>query len=153
MDTLRGHATNYMNVDDQREFADANILVYAFDNSSKSKQVIAAQLLERLSNTGNGCLSVQILQEFFVTITRKVNAPLSIDEAGDHVRDFSTWKIFAPRAEDVLAAIAIHKRAQISFWDAMVLHAASELGCDVLWSEDLKTHQVFGNVRIRNPFL
>jgi predicted nucleic acid-binding protein len=142
-----------MNADTVVEFVDANILVYAFDPSARSKQVMASQLLERLSKNGNGCLSVQILQEFFVTITRKVSLPLSIEEADARVRDLSTWKVFAPTSEDVLAAIAIHKQAKISFWDAMVVHAASELRCDLLWTEDLKADQVLRSVRVCNPFL
>jgi predicted nucleic acid-binding protein len=142
-----------MSADAAREFVDANVLVYAFDPSAESKQIIASQLLERLSKNGNGCLSVQILQEFFVTITRKVSIPPAIDQASDYVRDFSTWKVFAPTAQDVSTAIAIHKQAKISFWDAMVVHAASELGCDLLWSEDLTTDQILRKVRVCNPFL
>ena len=142
-----------MSADAAREFVDANVLVYAFDPSAESKQIIASQLLERLSKNGNGCLSVQILQEFFVTITRKVSIPLAIDQASDYVRDFSTWKVFAPTAQEVLTAIAIHKQSKISVWDAMVVHAASELGCDLLWSEDLRTDQILRNVRVCNPFL
>lgn len=134
------------------EFVDTNVLVYAFDPSAKPKQVIASQLLQRLSKNGNGCLSVQVLQEFFVTVTRKVSVPLSVDQASDLVRDFSTWKVFAPISEDLLAGIAIHKQARISFWDAMVVHAASELGCDLLWTEDLKADEVLRSVRVCNPF-
>ena len=92
------------------------------------------------------------MQEFFVTVTRKVARPLSIDEAADRVREFATWRVFAPNASDVLAAIALHKQAQINFWDAMIVQAAAELGCDVLWTEDLNDRQVVRGVRIRNPF-
>jgi predicted nucleic acid-binding protein len=141
-----------MSAEAGREFVDANVLVYAFDPSAKSKQASAAQLLERLWHESTGCLSVQVLQEFFVTITRKVPQPLSIDEATERVREFTAWKVFAPTAGDVLSAIAVHKQAQISFWDAMIVHAATELGCDVLWTEDLKDQQVVRGVRIRNPF-
>ena len=141
-----------MSAETAREFVDANVLVYAFDPSAKSKQAAAAQLLERLWDSGNGCLSVQVLQEFFVTVTRKVARHLSIDEATDRVREFATWKVFAPAAGDVLAAIALHKQAQINFWDAMVVQAAAELGCDVLWTEDLSDKQVLRGVRIRDPF-
>ncbi len=136
-----------------REFVDANILVYAFDSSAGNKQTAARQLIGRLWNSETGCLSVQVLQEFFVTATRKVTRPLSADEAADRVREFASWRIFAPVAEDVLAAIALHKKAQLSFWDAMVVHAAAETGCDVLWTEDLTNRQVIQGVHIRNPFL
>ena len=142
-----------MSADPGREFVDANILVYAFDSSAGNKQIVARQLIGRLWNSETGCLSVQVLQEFFVTATRKVARPLSADEAADRVREFATWRTFAPVAEDVLAAIALHKKAQLSFWDAMVVHAAAETGCGVLWTEDLNNRQLIQGVHIRNPFL
>ena len=114
---------------------------------------MAERLLERLWDGGTGCLSVQVLQEFFVTVTRKVAEPLSMDEAADRVREFATWKVFAPTADDVLAAITLQKQAQLSFWDAMVVEAAAQSGCELLWTEDLNDSQVLRGVRIRNPFL
>ena len=81
------------------------------------------------------------------------SSALSIDEAADRIREFAAWKIFAPTADDVLAAIALHKQEQVSFWDAMVVEAAAQSGCDVLWSEDMNDGQLLRGVRIRNPFL
>lgn len=135
-----------------RAFVDANVLVYAYDTSAGKKKEAAERLLAALWDTGTGCLSVQVLQEFFVTVTRKVAEPLSVEEAANRVRDLSAWKVFTPGAEDVLRAIALHKDAKLSFWDAMVVHAASELGCDVLWTEDLNDGQVIQGVRVRDPF-
>ena len=140
-----------MSGDVAREFVDANILVYAFDASAGTKQAAARQLLERFWASGCGCLSVQVLQEFFVTVTRKVPQPLPVDEAAGRVREFAAWKVFTPTAEDVLAAIAL-QQAHLNFWDAMVVQAASELGCDLLWTEDLNDGQLLRGVRIRNPF-
>jgi len=142
-----------MSAEAAREFVDANVLVYAFDASAGAKHLVAKRLLERLWDGGTGCLSVQVLQEFFVTVTHKVAQPLSIDEAADRVREFATWKIFAPAADDVLAAIALQKQARLSFWDAMVVEAAAQSGSDVLWTEDLNDGQLLRGVRIRNPFL
>lgn len=141
-----------MNADRVWEFIDANVLVYAFDSSAGVKQKTAAELLTRLWDSGTGCLSIQVLQEFFVTVTRKVPHPLSVDEAADHIREFALWKMFSPAADDVLAAIVLHKRAKVSFWDAMVVQAASQIGCDILWTEDLSDGQVVQGVRVRNPF-
>lgn len=135
------------------EFVDANVLVYAFDASAKIKQAMARELIERLWASGTGCLSVQVLQEFFVTVTRKVAKPLTVDEAADRIREFSAWKVFAPSADDVLAVIAIQQQAEISFWDAMIVRAAAEAQCDVLWTEDLNDGQSIRGVRIRNPFV
>ncbi len=141
-----------MSVKAAREFVDANVLVYACDSSAGAKQVMAAQLLTRLWDERRGCLSVQVLQEFFVTVTKKVRQPLSIDDAAAWIRDFAAWRIFAPAAEDVLAATALHRQASISFWDAMVVEAAAQSDCDVLWTEDLSDGQILRGVRIQNPF-
>ena len=134
------------------EFVDANVLVYAFDASAGKKKAAAEQLLRELWEAGTGCLSVQVLQEFFVAVTGKVAQPLSAAEAAARIRELAVWKVFAPGANDVLRAIAMHEQSHISFWDAMVVHAAAESGCDVLWTEDLNDGQVIGGVRIRNPF-
>lgn len=141
-----------MSADQPRAFVDANVLVYAFDTSAGPKQEIAEQLLIDLWETDTGCLSVQVLQEFFVTVTRKVARPLSVDDAAERIRELSAWRVFAPDADDVLAAISLHRKSAIGFWDAMIVHAAAESGCDVLWTEDLNDGQALRGVRIRNPF-
>ena len=141
-----------MAADPAFEFVDANVLVYAFDASAGVRHEASTALMERLWASGGGCLSIQVLQEFFVTVTRKVKKPLSIDEAADHVRDLSVWKIYAPDVSDVLAAAELHKRARINFWDAMVLRAAGQSGCTIVWTEDLKDGQSIQGVTIRNPF-
>ena len=141
-----------MSAEAGREFVDTNVLVYAFDRSAGAKAAAAGRLMDRLWSDGTGCLSVQVLQEFFVSVTRKVAKPLSIDEAAERVRELSVWRVFTPKADDVLAAIALQQKAKLSFWDAMVVHAAAESGCDVLWTEDLTDRQVLRGVRVRNPF-
>lgn len=141
-----------MSAEAAREFVDTNILIYAFDASAGTKQASAQQLLKRLWEAGTGCLSVQVLQEFFVIATRKVAHPLSVEEASGRIREFATWKVFTPTANDILAGIGLQKRAKLSFWDAMVIHAAREMGCDVLWTEDMKNGQLLEGVRVRNPF-
>lgn len=141
-----------MSAESTREFVDANVLVYAFDSSANARHTAAGKLLEKLWQSGSGCTSVQALQEFFVIITRKVAQPLSVDEATDRVRELTAWKVFAPTANDVVSAILLHKASKLNFWDAMIVHAAAELGCDLLWTEDLKDQQVVRGVRIRNPF-
>ena len=85
-------------------------------------------------------------------VTRKVAMPLAIDAATDRVQELALWRVFAPTAEDVLAAIAIQRQAQLSFWDAMIVRAAAESGCDVLWTEDLTHGQLLRGVRVCHPF-
>ena len=133
------------------EFVDSNILVYAFDASAGSRHIAAQGLLERLWQKEAGCLSLQVLQEFYVTVTRKTRQPLPVDEAAQRVREFTAWRVFTPGVDDVFSAIALQKEARLSFWDAMVVNAAAELGCDVLWTEDLNDGQLLRVVRIRDP--
>jgi len=80
-----------MSAEAQREFVDANVLVYAFDSSAERKQQAAQQLLERLWENSTGCLSVQVLQEFFVTVTKKVAKPLPVEDAKARTREFAAW--------------------------------------------------------------
>lgn len=135
-----------------RAFVDANVLVYAHDASAGDKHVRAVELLDRLWQEDAGQLSVQVLQEFFVTVTCKVARPLDVETAEALVRELVAWPVFSPSGHDVLAAIAVARSARVSFWDAMVLHAAAESGCDVCWSEDLAHGQRWRGVEIRNPF-
>lgn len=135
-----------------RQFIDTNVLVYAHDVTAGDKHSRACTLLEELWDTRQGCLSVQVLQEFFVTSTRKIPKPLDVTAAAQVVGDLAHWHLHAPAAADVLAAIDIHRRTGASFWDAMILRSAKELGCQVLHSEDLNPGQDYEGVRVSNPF-
>lgn len=135
-----------------REFVDANVLVYAYDRSAGAKHQAAVALLERIWQDDLGQLSVQVLQEFFVTVTKKVAHPLDVETAEARVREFTAWPVFSPTGDDVLAAIALGRTSRLSLWDAMILHAAAESGCGVCWTEDLSPGQRWRGVEIRNPF-
>jgi predicted nucleic acid-binding protein len=135
-----------------RQFVDTNILLYAHDDSAGTKRDQARALVEQLWESRDGCLSVQVLQEFFVNVTRKITKPLSVETAKGIVADLSHWHMHVPAADDVLGAIGIHQRAGISFWDSMIVHSAAEMGCTVLYSEDLNAGQDYSGVRVRNPF-
>lgn len=135
-----------------KTFVDTNILVYAHDSSAGEKHRRAQEILFDLWASGRGCLSLQVLQEFYVTVTRKVAAPMSEETAAEIVRELSTWTVHQPETRDLHDAIEVHRRYQVSFWDAMIVHSADRLGCEVLWSEDLNPGQVYGGVEIRNPF-
>lgn len=134
------------------QFVDTNILVYAHDVSAGPKHDRAVELLESLWESRSGCLSVQVLQEFYVSITRKVAHPLDSSAAAQIVADLSVWRVHAPEAADVLAAIEIQRRYSVSFWDAMILQSATRLGCEIVWSEDLHPGQTYGGVRVADPF-
>lgn len=139
-------------MNDERVFLDSNIVVYAYDRSAGPKHEIARRLLIDLWNSGGAVLSTQVLQELYVTITRKVAHPLPPETAREIVSDFLSWEIVANDGEDVLAAIEIQMAARISFWDALIIAAARKAAADVIISEDLADGRRFGNVVIRNPF-
>lgn len=136
-----------------RVFVDTNVFVYAFDTSADEKRVRADELLEAIWKSGNGCVSVQILQEFYVNATRKGANPPSPHIVRRRISELGSWRVHEPRFEDVISAIDLHDEAQISFWDAMVLWSASKLGCETLLSEDLNHGQKIAGVEIINPFI
>ncbi len=134
------------------EFIDTNILIYAFDPSSTHKHQFAKQLLDRLWFEHTGCLSIQVMQEFFVNVTRKIAHPLSILEANQVLKDYSEWIVHSPSPMTVITATQLLQETNISFWDALMVTSALELGCSILWTEDLNHTQKYGDLQILNPF-
>jgi predicted nucleic acid-binding protein len=133
-------------------FLDTNILVYAYDSSAGQKHTLAAQLVQECWENENGCLSLQVLQEFFVTVTRKIMLPLDLQTARQIVADLTQWRLHAPNAADLLQAIDLEELHQLAFWDALVIQSAVSLGCKQLFSEDLNHGQAYGTVQVINPF-
>ncbi len=134
-----------------REFVDTNLLIYAFDRTAGAKRTLAIDLLERLWEERCGCASIQVLQEFYVTATKKLG--MQPAAAARQIARLGAWTIHRPSFEDVMAAIEIHQGGQIAFWDAMVVRSAIKLSCAVLWSEDLNDGQLWDGTVVRNPFL
>lgn len=141
-----------MSADLGRAFVDTNVLVYAHDSMSGSKRERAREVVDDLWRSQMGCLSSQVLQEFFVTVTRRITARVDSPTAAAAVADFSRWTTHAPASGDVLSAIDLHERHQISFWDAMIVQSATALGCDVLYTEDLNAGQRYAGVLVVDPF-
>ena len=142
-----------MSAEADLQFVDTSILVYAYDSSAERRHELARALLAELWQNGQGCLSIQTLQEFFVTITRKVAQPMPADQAAQIISDWGHWKVHTPTVEDVLMAIALQQRYRLSFWDAMVLTSAERLECGVVWSEDTNPGQSYATVKVLNPFV
>lgn len=138
---------------DQLRFVDTNILVYAYDHSAGQKHTQAAHLVEDCWENGKGCLSIQVLQELYVTVTRKIVTPLDHQNARLLVADLAQWRIHIPEAGDVLQAIDLQHTYRLSFWDCMVLHSAASLGCTQLLSEDLSHGETYGKIQVINPFM
>jgi predicted nucleic acid-binding protein len=135
-----------------RIFVDTNILVYAHDVSAGIKNTIAKNLIQELWENKTGCLSIQVMQEFYVNVTQKVPNRMDNVTAIEIVRDLTYWNVHEPKIDDVINAVDIQLRYQISFWDAMILQSALQLECNLLWSEDLNSGQVYESVKLINPF-
>ena len=134
------------------EFVDTNILVYAYDPTTPEKHEIASDLVRRLWESETGTLSVQVLQEFFWTVTKKVPKPIAPADAVRLIEDLSAWNVVAPDAGDVIAAARLIIARRISFWDAMIVQTAVSAHADILWSEDFAPGTRFETVTVRNPF-
>jgi predicted nucleic acid-binding protein len=132
-------------------FFDTNILVYADDASVLAKQNQAAALLNQHFRQGTALLSIQVLHEYFFTVTRKLRLDSKI--AQRRVEIFSTANVVQVGTQDVIAAIELHRLTQISFWDALIIHAVRISGAVVLHGEDFQHGAVLGGVRVVNPFL
>jgi predicted nucleic acid-binding protein len=132
-------------------FVDTSILVYAEDRDAGIKHEPARDLVARLWNERSGVVSVQVLQEFYVTVTRKLKRPLAAPRAAEIVREYLTWNVVANTGDLLVHAMSLQQSARLSFWDALVVQAAVDAGCDALYSEDLNEGQRFGPLIIVNP--
>lgn len=133
-------------------FVDTNILVYAYDSEAGPKHHAARDILIDLWNMDGGLLSHQVLQEFFVTATRKIPKPLPLPLAREIVEDLLTWRVVGLDGQDLLGAIDIQEHEGLSFWDALIVRAAQKAGAVELLSEDFAAGRAFGNLKVRNPF-
>jgi predicted nucleic acid-binding protein len=135
-------------------FVDTNVLVYAHDaDAPAAKRQRAIEALTGLWESGQGCLSVQVLQEFFVTATKKWTTPLARSVAREVVDAYGTWIRSPTTAPTVLRAIDLAVMANLSFWDALIVAAAEEASAGEILSEDLNAGQAIVGIRITNPVL
>ncbi len=132
-------------------FVDTNILIYAHDRGAGVKHERARQLIEQLWSAGQGVLSTQVLQELCVNLRRRVARPLPGDEIAKLIEDYLSWQIVIITPQAIVAALGIEDRYKVSYWDALILHAAESCGAAVLYSEDLSHGQRYGVVEVLNP--
>jgi predicted nucleic acid-binding protein len=131
-------------------FFDTNILVYADDASEPKKQARAIQLFADHHRRGSAVYSLQVLQEYFAAATRKLGVDPEL--AQRKVQLLTRGHVVRLDADDVVRAIELHRLTRISFWDALIVHAARLAGAEVLYSEDLQDGALPGGVRVVNPF-
>ena len=95
-------------------------------------------------------MSLQVLQEYFVTVTKKLHVDARV--ARRKVELLAEFDVASPDVSDILAAINLHRLHGFSFWDALVVRAAKQAGCSVLLTEDLQEHREIDGLQIINPF-
>lgn len=134
-----------------RTFVDTNVLVYAHDVEADEKHRIASALLRELWGERTGVLSTQVLQEFYVSVTRKIPTPLSKDSARLVVDAYATWCLETTVAE-ISAAFRIEDESRIGFWDALIVASAAKGRATRILSEDFNAGQRIAGIRIENPF-
>jgi predicted nucleic acid-binding protein len=134
-----------------KTFVDTNVLIYAHDVDAKAKHETAAVVLRELWSQRTGVLSMQVLQEFYVNVTRKIATPLPKDAARLVVNSYSIWCTEATPTE-IAAAFRIEDESRIDFWDALIVASAAKAGAARILSEDLNAQQMIAGIRIENPF-
>lgn len=136
----------------EKVFVDSNVLLYAHDKDAGAKQRRAAERLRKLWETGSGRLSTQVLQEFYVTVTRKLGKPLSESDAAGAANDLCAFDVVEVDKEMVVRSMSLSRTERLSFWDALIVEAARTRRCDRLLTEDLHDGRQFGPLKITNPF-
>lgn len=133
-------------------FVDTSIFVYARDASEPTKQPVAAKWIEQLWIEQRGRTSVQVLNEYYLTVTRKLDPGMPPDEAMDDVRSLLAWQPQAVDADVLLQTHEIERRFGLRWWDAMIVAAAQLQNCTLLLTENLEDGLVCNGVTVRNPF-
>jgi predicted nucleic acid-binding protein len=135
-----------------KTFIDTNVLIYAHDIDANAKHKIAKGVLQELWTERTGVLSAQVLQEFYVNVTRKIPSPLSKDLARLVVSSYAIWCLETTPTE-ILAAFRIEDESRIGFWDALIVSSAAKLGATRILSEDLNAGQRIAGILVVNPFV
>lgn len=132
-------------------FLDTNIAVYAYDRSAGTKRARARETL--LARSSELVVSSQVLAEFFTVATRRLDPPLSAEQAREAVIALAALPVVAADGELVLSAIDTAVQSNISIWDALIVQAARRAGCEEILTEDLNHGQFIDGVRIHNPLV
>ena len=138
---------------DDKIFIDTNVLVYAFDISAGIKHKKAKEIVENCWRLENGIISSQVLEEFFVCLTKKIPFPIDSIIVWQIIKDFLKWKTVAVDGDIILESINIHIKHKFSFWDSLIIASAVSGSANMIFSEDLSDNQTIEGVVIKNPFL
>ncbi len=133
-----------------RVFLDANVFVYAQDSGAPKKRRKSREIITQFAESGDGVISTQVMQEFYVAVTRKLGvAPLV---AKGVLKTFAVFEVIQISTALIHEAIDCSILNRLSFWDSLILAAAASAGCSTLFSEDLNPNQTILGVQVRNPF-
>jgi predicted nucleic acid-binding protein len=137
-----------------RFFLDTNIFVYSFDRTAAVKAEKAGQLIREGLTTQKGIISYQVVQEFFNVALRRFSQPMRAADAEQYLR-MVFQPLLAVHSTPALYVEALHLQAQsgLSWYDSLIVSAALQARCDLLFTEDLQHGQRFGSLQVRNPFL
>jgi predicted nucleic acid-binding protein len=133
-------------------FVDTNVFVYARDASEPSKQPIAIEWLDHLWRDQSGRTSIQVLSEYYVTVTRKLSPGLHADDAWDDVETLLSWRPAETNSALLRRGREVEQRYRLSWWDSLIVAAAQLQACAVLLSEDMQDGATYGAVTVRSPF-
>ena len=133
-------------------FVDTNILVYARDKSESAKQPLAREWLEHLWKTQQGRISIQVMQEYYQVVTRRLQPGLMRSIAQEDIRDLMTWGPVAVDRQVLEQAWVAEEQFGLSWWDALIVGAARKAGCRYLLTEDLQNGQDLDGLTIVDPF-
>jgi predicted nucleic acid-binding protein len=133
-------------------FVDTNVFVYARQVREAHKQPIASQWIERLWHEQLGRVSMQVLNECYVTLIRQTKPAPAQTVVWDYVRSLLAWNPQPTNAELLHRAFEIEQRHHLNWWDCLIVGAAQLQGCALLLTEDLKDRAIYGGVTVRNPF-
>jgi predicted nucleic acid-binding protein len=137
----------------ERWFFDTNVLVYLFDAKAPAKQRVAQDLFSRAGNEAQPVISTQVLQEFFVTITKTTKKGLPVNEARQFMIALEkSIEVKLITTQVIHAATERVEQSRYSFWDSLIIESARAAVVSVLWTEDLQHDQRIDGLRIRNPF-
>ena len=138
---------------DDKIFIDTNVLVYAFDISAGIKHEKAKNIIENCWRLENGIISAQVLEEFFVCLTKKIPSHIDSIIVKQIIKDFLKWRTAAIDGDMILEAIDISIRHKFSFRDSLMIASAISGGANIIFSEDISDSQTIDGIVIKNPFI
>jgi predicted nucleic acid-binding protein len=137
-----------------RFFLDTNVFVYTFDYGAPHKAKTAAHLIRRATDTGEGIVSYQVVQEFFNVALRRFSQPMTVAEAEQYLLTVFRPLLAVHSSPAIyFEALRISARHKLAWYDSLIVAGALEGGCEVLYTEDLQRGREIEGLRIENPFL